>query len=338
MPRDLDQSPPAVGVSVVIPTYNHRQTLPEALASVFAQTFTDYEIIVVNDGSPDDTRDYLLPLAEAGKVRYVEQANAGQGAARNRGIAEARGEFIALLDDDDRWTPDKLEWQVAALRENPAAVLVYGDYTRLEANGELSAYVPKDCPSGRVYDAFRRQCWLLSPGQALIRASALKAAGGFDPAIWGSDDWDLYIRLAKQGEFIYRRRLCLHYRHHAANASKRAVRHVRNHWKVVRRHIGWHLPLLVAHQRAASTYFVPNLLTFAHEARQGRRFKEAIQAYLYALTFRPSLLFRRSFLSPVIGSLLGKGPRKGARLDTAQNQAGRGEPAASPAVRSDPSS
>lgn len=306
--------PPAV--SVVIPTYNHRQYVLETLESVFAQTFADYEVVVVNDGSPDDTRDLLRPAAEAGRIRYFEQENRGQGAARNRGIAEARGEFIALLDDDDRWTPDKLAWQVACLRENPGAVLAYGDYTRLEPTGELSEWVEKECPSGRVYDLFRRQCWILSPGQTLIRASALERTGGFDPAVWGSDDWELYIRLAAAGEFIYRRALCLHYRVHATNASRRAVQHVRNHFKVVRRHIGWNLPLLIAHQRAAATYFVPNLLRFAHERRTARDFRGALAAYLYALSFRPGLLLHRTFIAPLAGSLLGLPPRSKQEAQT----------------------
>lgn len=295
-------------VSVVIPTYNHRAFLPESLGSVFTQSFAAYEIIVVNDGSPDDSADYLRPLAEAGRIRYFEQQNQGQAAARNRGIAEARGEFIALLDDDDRWTPDKLQWQVEALSADADAVLVYGDYGRLEADGGLSRYEKKDCPSGNVYRAFRRQSWILSPGQTLIGAAALRKIGGFDPAIWGSDDWDLYIRLARCGRFIYQPRLCLHYRVHGANASRRALQHVRNHWKVVRRHIGWNLPLLAAHQRAASTYFVPNLLGFVHQARNEKKFGQALAAVMHAVSFRPSLLMKKHFWAAAAGALLRRSP------------------------------
>ena len=94
-------------VSVIIPTYNHVDYVAETLETVFAQTFGDYEVIVVNDGSPDGTAEVLRPSREAGRIRYIEQANAGQAAARNRGLAEARGEFIAFLDDDDLWPPDK---------------------------------------------------------------------------------------------------------------------------------------------------------------------------------------------------------------------------------------
>lgn len=296
-------------VSVVIPAYNHRDYILATLDSVFAQDFTDYEIVVVNDGSPDDTAAVLRPLITSGRIRYYEQPNAGQGAARNRGIAEARGRFLALLDDDDLWTPDKLSWQVEELDHNPSAILTYGDWSRLEPDNTVSPHDPEPCPSGRVYDAFRQQCWILSPGQTLIRTSALRAVGGFDPSIWGSDDWDLYLRLAREGEFIHRRRVCLHYRVHAANASKRAVAHARNHLKVVRRHIGWNLPLLARHQRAAARYFVPNLLSYAHTSRQAGASAEALKAYAYALSFQPTLLLRRTFLAGAAGTLLGRRPR-----------------------------
>jgi glycosyltransferase involved in cell wall biosynthesis len=98
-------------ISVIIPTYRHRDFILRTLDSVFAQTRGDYEIIVVNDGSPDDTKTVLTPLVDAGRIRYVEQPNGGQSQARNRGLELARGKYIAFLDDDDLWPPDKLEWQ-----------------------------------------------------------------------------------------------------------------------------------------------------------------------------------------------------------------------------------
>ena len=113
-------------VSVVIPTYKHANFVLETLDSVFAQTFTDFEVIVVNDGSPDNTAAVLRPMIASGKIRYIEQPNRGQAAARNRGILAANGEYIALLDDDDLWEPDKLQWQIEALRDRRDCVLVYG--------------------------------------------------------------------------------------------------------------------------------------------------------------------------------------------------------------------
>ena len=140
-------------VSVIVPTYKHRDFVLATLDSVFAQTFTDYEVIVVNDGSPDDTADVLRPLAEAGRIRYVEQENQGQAAARNRGIAQARGEFVALLDDDDLWPPDKLEWQVGCLRADPTAVAAYG-YRETFGTEAGNIHPQENAPSGQVWTAF----------------------------------------------------------------------------------------------------------------------------------------------------------------------------------------
>ena len=303
-------------VSVVIPTYAHRDYVPAALASVFAQTFDGHEVIVVNDGSPDDTAELLRPLAAAGRIRYVEQPNGGQAAARNRGLAEARGEFVAFLDDDDRWPADKLEWQVRALRERPDCVLAYGPHANLSADGATLADEPNQsphAPADDAYAAFRQQCWILSIGQTLIRTRALREAGGFDPSIWGSDDWEMYIRLAKIGGFCYQPRIALHYRRHATNASASALRHAANHLKVVRRHIGLlNVPLLVRHQRAASRYFLGRLLRYAGEARAERRYRESLKAQLCALAFRPSLVAQPRWLRPAIANVLARPPRDAA--------------------------
>ena len=224
-------------VSVIIPTYKHRDFVPATLDSVFAQTFTDYEVIVVNDGSPDDTADVLRPLAEAGRIRYIEQENQGQAAARNRGIAEARGEFVALLDDDDLWPPDKLEWQVNALKEAPESVLVYG-YRDTFGTEELPRKPGEIAPSGKVWAAFLQDNCITSPGQTLIRTADLQKIGGCDASLWGVDDWDLYIRLAKQGDFIYEYRSALHYRVHFSNASKNSRKMYQNSCRVLYKHLG----------------------------------------------------------------------------------------------------
>jgi glycosyltransferase involved in cell wall biosynthesis len=305
-----------MSVSVVIPTYNHRDYVVRTLESVFAQTAPAAEVIVVNDGSPDDTADVLRPFAADGRIRYIEQKNAGQAAARNRGFAEARGEFVAFLDDDDEWPADKLQWQADALRAAPDAVLVYGSF-RLIRDGRLQPQDPMSRPAGRVAREFRQQCWIMSPGQTLMRAAAVRELGGFDTGIWGSDDWDLYIRLAARGTFLYEDRVALHYRQHAANASGRALEHVKNHLKVVRRHIGWNLPLLVSHQRAAARYFGPKLRDFAHLSRTAGRYGDAARAQLLALTFTPTLALRKQWFVPFVRNCLRLPPRA-----TAPNAAG----------------
>ena len=235
-------------VSVIIPTYGHRNFVLSTLESVYAQTFDDIEVIVVNDGSPDDTAALLKPLIDAGKIKYVEQPNAGQSAARARGLAMAAGEFVALLDDDDLWPIDKLAWQVDALRRSPDAVAVGGTYalirdgtleSRPDVTGRTETLGPGDFYGRNVF---------FSPGQVLVRRPALDAVGGFDAALWGTDDLDLWIRLAAIGPVRFVDRVALHYRLHDANASRHWRRMIANGRRALRKNL--HL-LPPADRRAA---------------------------------------------------------------------------------------
>lgn len=222
-------------VSVVIPTYNHRGFVVESLESVFAQTFTDYEVIVVNDGSPDDTADVLRPYVQSGRIRYFEQPNAGQAAARNRGIAEARGEFIALLDDDDHWPPDKLEWQLAHLRANVDLAGVAGTADVVDEQGRLLRRTA--CAGMITFEKLFQASQMVSPGQCLFRSECVRAVGGFDATIWGADDWDLYFRITRQWPIQMQDRVALCYRKHGGNASGNLARMLRNAADVIERNV-----------------------------------------------------------------------------------------------------
>ena len=223
-------------VSVIIPTFNHKDFIVETLESVFAQTFQDYEVIVVNDGSPDDTEAALRPYIEAQRIQYLCQENQGVAAARNAGLALARGEWIALLDDDDLWPMDKLEWQVACL-ESSKAVMVGGlcslfgdakDRKMLLASDGFKAFTTPDLFKSNPFG---------SPGQTLIRKSALDQIGGFDPSIWGVDDMDLWIHLSKIGEIRRYQKVALFYRAHDANASLDILRMAKNMEAVIRKNV-----------------------------------------------------------------------------------------------------
>jgi glycosyltransferase involved in cell wall biosynthesis len=229
-------------VSVIIPTYNHRDYIVRSLESVFSQTFDDHEVIVVNDGSPDDTAEVLAPYVRAGRIRYIEQPNAGQAAARNRGIREAAGAFVAFLDDDDLWPPDKLAWQVSYLASRPTAGAVGGAVDIIDEAGErldapalpmLGEIAPRDLFRGSPF---------LSPGQTLIRTDLLRSLGGLDERIWGADDFDLWFRIAERSTLLACPRLALHYRLHPANASKDATRMFANVLRVIRTHLR-HVPI-----------------------------------------------------------------------------------------------
>jgi glycosyltransferase involved in cell wall biosynthesis len=278
-------------VSVVIPTYNHRAYVLQTLDSVFAQTYADYEIIVVNDGSPDDTAELLRPLVEAGRIRYIEQPNAGMGAARNRGIAEARGRYIAVLDDDDLWPPDKLAWQVEALENRPHAVLAYGRSALIKPDGSIYVHEYPDFPSGEVYTQMLEKSWLISPGMALMRADTMRRLGGFDPKIWGADDWDLYIRLAREGEFVFEDRVSLFYRMHPENASRRhVIRLANNFFRTVHKHAGWNVRLMSRQLRFGLPIYNEPLHQLTQRCWETGDYRGAAHAWLYRMLFASSPL------------------------------------------------
>ena len=221
-------------ISVIIPAYNHEDLIEETIHSVLSQTFTDYEIIIINDGSPDETYQRIKPFLKYENIRYFEQTNAGQASARNRGIHQARGEYIAFLDDDDIWPKDKLQWQYDYLK-NSDFVAVGGTCKFLE-NG-LKTEENRQTENEKIlrFENFFNGNFFVSPGQVLIKVNALKAIGGFDPAIWGADDLDLWMRLSKDGDILKKDQLSLWYRKHSVNASRNRLKMLINSDKVLRK-------------------------------------------------------------------------------------------------------
>ena len=187
-------------VSVVIPTRNRRALLSRSLASVFAQTFVNYEVIVVDDGSETAVDCMAYGDRQVRVIRHPERM--GAGAARNTGLAAATGDFIAFLDDDDEWHADKLAVQLNALREAGSdAVLAYCGYElRVTRTGMiLERFTPDPIPL-TVHNFFRRTYFGCS--MPLIRASSLRTVGGFDAHLVGMQDRDLWLRLAACGRFV----------------------------------------------------------------------------------------------------------------------------------------
>lgn len=192
-------------VSVVIPSYNRAGCIGEAIDSVLAQTYPDYEIIVVDDGSTDETREVLARYGD--RISYIYQENAGVSAARNRGIKEARGEWIAFLDSDDEWVPEKLKKQLQCLDRYPDACGVVCDseifaddavkrlfeLRRVASDGDPCQLESR--PLIRVLDAqFCTPTWV-------FRKSAISMAGGFDESISLYEDIDFSARVALEGSW-----------------------------------------------------------------------------------------------------------------------------------------
>ncbi|MGH9797081.1 MAG: glycosyltransferase family 2 protein [Candidatus Polarisedimenticolia bacterium] len=190
------QSDRAPRVSVVIPTYNRAALLCEAVDSALAQTYRDFEILVVDDGSTDATP-AVVPGRFGGdpRVRYVRQENGGAAAAQNAGVRLARGEFIGLLGDDDLWRPEKLAWQVAALDRRPGAGLCFSDMVIAGGTDDGRRFFEIAGFDGTIsVEALVRRNFI--PAAAtLIRRSCLLTAGAFDETLRLAEDWDLWIRL-----------------------------------------------------------------------------------------------------------------------------------------------
>jgi len=182
-------------VSVIIPCYNAGRFLPEALKSVYAQTYREWEILLVDDGSTDDTP--AVASAQGDRIRYFRQENRGAAAARNLGIARARGEFIAFLDADDVWLPSKLETQLRLFSRRPEPGLVYSDCYSINGNGVVTGFYLKRRLSSRrdpAAEIFIRD--YMPNSTVVVRRSCLDLVGPLDESIVLSEDEDLKIRLA----------------------------------------------------------------------------------------------------------------------------------------------
>ena len=224
-------------VSVIIPVYGHVEYVLDSLFSVFTQSYTDFEVIVINDGSPDASESILKTYIASGKIKYVSQENKGAAAARNHGLALASGDFVAFLDDDDVWPANKLEVQVDQL-ENCDAVMVGGSsccFSDIEDTAEIS-FVPSKFKLLHTIDFFLGNPFA-SPGQIIIRKSALDTVGGYDESIWGVEDLDLWMRLSRIGEIRKYEYMALYYRVHSANASLDLEKMVSNTEQVIRKNL-----------------------------------------------------------------------------------------------------
>jgi len=216
-------------VSVIIPTFNGAQYIAETMASVLDQTRDDLELIVVDDGSTDRTREIVAGYGPP--VRLVTQPNAGVSTARNRGIREARGAFICLLDQDDYWFPDKLERQLQAMAAHPQCGVVYSSFFpwQPDAAGIFptpGSYDPSRYPddidpeySGWIYHQLLIDCWMLT-STAMFRQDVFERCGSFDETLPYSEDWALWLVMSRTYPFVKLNRPSTLYRQHPRQGNR----------------------------------------------------------------------------------------------------------------------
>jgi glycosyltransferase involved in cell wall biosynthesis len=198
----MSVSTPAV--SVVVPTFNRARLLPEALDSIFAQTCRPLEVLVVDDGSTDDTESVLQPYVARHGVRVLRQSNGGPSAARNRGMEAARGEYVAFLDSDDLWLPVKLAVQIPALDARPEAVMSYSNFLEFDPDtGSVRThYRRREVRSGDLYRTLVCKKLHCAPPTVVVRRTTALRIGGFDEMLRLSEDRDFHIRMAREGAVL----------------------------------------------------------------------------------------------------------------------------------------
>jgi len=186
-----------LGVSVVIPAYNAEPYLEDCLRSVLSQTHPVEEVLVVDDGSTDGTKRIVESFGSP--VRLLEQKQGGPARARNLAVSQARGEWIAFLDADDMWVPEKVQKQLDALAANPDAVFCYTGLLALKLDGSR---VPVPPPALAHVDAMLSLTNVgIPPSAVMLRRETLLQVGGFNEIQRGCEDWDLWFRLRKLGTF-----------------------------------------------------------------------------------------------------------------------------------------
>ena len=299
-------------VTVVIPAYNSAEYIAQALDSVQAQTFSDYEVIVVNDGSDD--RDVLERVLRAHPlpVIYLSQENKGVSAARNAAIRIARGEFYSQLDADDQWTPDYLEVQLGILARNPDVAVVYPSATIVGDACDTGVDFMTLSPSeGEVNfeTLVRQECTVMTCVTA--RMSAIRAAGMFDEDLRSCEDFDLWLRIVKNvGRIVYHRRPLALYRRHAGSLSSDRVwmmRHLlavlekcartltltRSEQKILKEQISWNRSLLHLFEgkRALSTRRAQDALADFQRANHHLR-STKLKLMILLLRYAPQLAIR----------------------------------------------
>lgn len=308
--KNAAASTPAI--SVIIPAYEVAPYIAETLESVFAQTFQGFEIIIVNDGSPDtdELERALAPYLE--RVRYLRQEHRGASSARNRAVLEARGEFLAFLDGDDLWMPDYLEKQLEFVRARAydlsyTDALLFGDSAL--AGKTFMATAPSDGPV-TFRSLIRYECNVITSGVIARRLKVIEA-GMFDESLRNAHDFDLWTRMVRGGARLgYQREVLMQYRcrtdslsgniMHRLTTEMHVLKHIANNYDLTPAERE-EVMLAIRLQRAAIDVAEGKLSLFAGNFDEARTFFERaysvnpgrkLRAVILLLRFAPRLLRR----------------------------------------------
>ena len=217
-------------VSAIIPTHNRAWALGRAVDSVLAQTHQPLELIVVDDGSTDETPEILAPLAARRHVILLKQPNRGVSAARNAGIKKARGPLLAFLDSDDEWLPEKIEFQVEFMDRHPDQVLVQTQEAWIRAGRRVNPGLKHKKSAGDIFIPSLSRC-LISPSAVMLRKGVFEEIGLFDEALPAAEDYDLWLRLlARHPAGLIDRELVIR---HGGRPDQLSARPALDRWRIM---------------------------------------------------------------------------------------------------------
>lgn len=302
--------PPSVppSVSVVIPAYNRAATIVAAIASVLRQTVAEFELVVVDDGSSDGTAEAAETVTDP-RLRVVRLAeNRGAAGARNAGVAEARGRWIAFQDSDDEWLPEKLARQLARLEQRPDAIAAYcglltvGALAADAAGRTRLAYVPDagiDLVEGRIQPTLLKQN-VMSTQTVVVRRDVFLALGGFDESLPAMEDWEFAIRLTGAGEIAFVDAPLVHQRFSPNSLTRNRAKQLRAHAMILEKSrplfagrpdlLAWqHYVLAGLNRQAGNLAGARHQLALARKARPGAPRTLAMSLYVAGLSLAAPL-------------------------------------------------
>lgn len=266
-------------VSIIIPTFNYAGYIRETVESALAQTYKHVEVIVIDDGSTDDTREVISDLIESNRLKYFYQDNRGLAAARNTGIRIAKGKYISFLDSDDLISPKKVEVQAESLEGRQEYGVAFSDFRYFADSDKTHLILPRVRYSG---DPTLRMiiCGEVMPiHSALIRRDVLKETDWFDESLESCEDYDFWIRLKVRNiKFLYIDEVLALYRLHSNQMSRHRIRHYQVHLELLNRYKQYD-PEGARLSLAKYGRLIGNQFIYQNQMEEGRRY---LRKYLFS--------------------------------------------------------
>jgi glycosyltransferase involved in cell wall biosynthesis len=296
-------------ISAIIPTYNHGAFIREAINSALAQTYKNYEIIIVDDGSTDDTasivRKFISSVGQRHEIRYIYQENSGPSSARNKGIKEAKGDYVAFLDSDDMWEPDKLAKQVRYMETNNLRGLCCAGYDLVnEAGTQIGAHqLFYENKRDVLRDLLIRNV-VSTCSTVMVNRECFDIVGLFDESLQVAEDWDMWIRLIRKYDFSHIPESLVKVRVRTASQSASGDKNLQNDLKFLGKLFSD--PELKNRHIVKARAYSARYLSAAIAYRENGRLSDMRACALKAGSLYPPHIFSKKFLGLVKSTVFPK--------------------------------